>query len=112
MSPRPWDILGSAGPGSITKVHIRVCKPTTSCVDLQSQSLLPGKLCAKQGGRKGPALLDGTTNILMFSVLCDLASKQLSCPQPLAFVHGWPSLGTEEVLAVQALHRQPDLIEA
>lgn len=60
----------------------------------QSQSLLPGKLSTKQGGRKGPALLDEAANILIFSVLCDLASKQLSCPQPVAFLHGWPSLGT------------------
>lgn len=47
----------------------------------------------KWGGRKGPALLDEAANVLIFSVRCDLASKQLSSPLPVAFLRGWP-LGT------------------
>lgn len=100
-------ILGTscAGPGSITKAHIRVCKPTSNRAGSQSQSLLPGKQ-SRMAEKGQPCWMKH------FSVLGDLASKQLSSPQLLGLVQGWPSLGPEEVLTVQVLQRQPDLIQA
>lgn len=53
----------------------------------------PWEAIHEMGWQKGPALLDEAANVLIFSVLCDLASKQLSSPLPVALLRGWP-LGT------------------
>lgn len=58
-----WEVQDQAASPKLTS---EFANPASNCFSLQSQSLLPGKLYAKQGGRKGPALLDEAANILTF----------------------------------------------
>lgn len=104
-----WEVQDQA---ASLKFSSEFANPPQAVLTCKARACSLGSSVQNRVAEKGQPCWMKQLNILMFSVLCDLASKQLSCPQPLAFVHGWPSLGTGEVLTVQALQRQPDLIEA